>query len=626
MAINPTFRLDPRLRRLVKSCESPERLQGDQSRDFIARVAAVGAAEPIEASQFTKRVLVSSTTAEPQFPPSVTRVLHLIDRFYSVEVQIDGLEELARSPDVEFVEAGRQLHTELLSSVPECRADLAVDQRTGSALTGRGVVVAIIDFGFDFTLHDFRDSNGQTRIAFLWDQSLTPQSGETSPAPFGYGVEYDRAAIDADLGSGSPFSLVRHAPGAGSHGTHVAGIAAGNGRSGDPTFPPGQYAGVATEATLVVVQPQTKPSDATFTDSVQVAEAIEYCFRKADDLGMPCVVNISLGQNGGSHDGESIVERAIDAYLGSQGRAIVLAAGNEHIWRGHSSGVVSTGLITTLGWHVGGGLPLPGGGALPPGAGDFSPNEMEIWFSPRDQFRARVVSPSGETTPWVEPGDSNLEVMQNGDEVFLSSERITVLNGDSQIYLEVSPPSQNVPLQSGTWLVEIEGVDVRDGSFDAWIERDARRATNSFADQSFFVGADFDGRMTLGTPATARRGIAVANYDHVTDAPADSSSRGRTRDGREKPEVAAPGTNILSSNSLHSQTGQPPRIEKSGTSMAAPHVTGVAAQLLEAEPRLTSEQIKKILIASARSAVGVSGFDEAWGFGKLDAEVAARFV
>ena len=100
------------------------------------------------------------------------------------------------------------------------------------------------------------------------------------------------------------------------------------------------------------------------------------------------------------------------------------------------------------------------------------------------------------------------------------------------------------------WQVHITPVDVRDGRFDAWIERDFRDRANNFADQSFFVGTDFDPVMTLGTPATTRRGISVANYDHVTVAPNGSSSRGPTRDGRDKPEVAAPGTNITSSNAM----------------------------------------------------------------------------
>ena len=137
--------------------------------------------------------------------------------------------------------------------------------------------------------------------------------------------------------------------------------------------------------------------------------------------------------------------------------------------------------------------------------------------------------------------------------------------------------------------------------------------------------------MTLGTPATSRRGISVANYDHVTTAPSASSSRGRTRDGRDKPEVAAPGTNIVSSCALG---GRPDgaggthrvRTTMSGTSMAAPHVSGIVAQLLQRDPDLSAAQVRAALVASADPPPGVGVFDAAWGYGRVDAEEAARLL
>ena len=109
--------------------------------------------------------------------------------------------------------------------------------------------------------------------------------------------------------------------------------------------------------------------------------------------------------------------------------------------------------------------------------------------------------------------------------MFVDHERFSVLNGDARVFVEIAPPNAFTPVPSGVWVVEIEGIDIRHGRFDAWIERDARDRGNSFADQSFFVGADFDPVMTLGTPATGRRSVAVANYDHATLAPNSSSGR-----------------------------------------------------------------------------------------------------
>ena len=297
---------------------------------------------------------------------------------------------------------------------------------------------------------------------------------------------------------------------------------------------------------------------------------------------------------------------------------------------------------------MGGGIPWPAfnNNPLPAGPlGDFSVNEMEIWYSSRDRFRLRVLSPGGDATDWVEPDEPAPPFsLPNDNEVFIDSERFTILNGEARIYIEVSPGDSN-RVEAGLWEVEIEALEARDSRFDGFIERDFRLhrvplvggqvIENFFADQSFFAGNDFDPVVTLGTPATARRSLAVANYDDQSQVISPSSSRGPTRDGRPKPEVAAPGTGILSSNS---QGGEPipgdpqdrrfpMRASMTGTSMSAPHVAGIAALLLEREPRLTADQIRNIVIASAApSPAGGSDFDPAWGFGRADARAAVDLV
>ncbi|MCO1654146.1 S8 family serine peptidase [Pseudonocardia humida] len=228
------------------------------------------------------------------------------------------------------------------------------------------------------------------------------------------------------------------------------------------------------------------------------------------------------------------------------------------------------------------------------------------------------------------PGQTELHDFPSGNSAFLDSERLSPLNGDSRIFIAVDPGTA-ARVAGGVWRVEITAARVRSGRFDAWIERDARDPANAFADQSFFVGSDFDPVMTLGTPATSRRGISVANYDHVTVAPSSSSSRGRTRDGRDKPEVAAPGTGIVSSASLGGRPDglggvRPVRTEMSGTSMAAPHVSGIVALLLQLDPTLSAAQLRKALLASANPPDGVVPFDAAWGYGRVDAVEAARLL
>lgn len=620
MTTHPDPSLDPRLRRLVRTHDDP---------GGPTDLGAAGGLGGRLRGRPAARVLVRVAGNPPTAAVPGTDWTRIAEGIYSVQARVADLPDLAAHPQVQFVEAARRLAPLLVTSVPETRADLLhTPDGTRPALTGAGVAVGIIDFGLDWTMDDFRRPDGSTRVAFLWDQSLVAQGGEAAPAGFDRGVEYDAAAIDAALKAADPFTLVRHEPDPGSHGTHVAGTAVGSGRSADQAFPAGRHVGVAPEATVIFVQPDTGGGQGSFTDSIAVAEAIAYVYARAAELRLPCVINMSLGQNGGSHDGESVVEQAVDRLLEEPGRAFVHAAGNEHVWRGHASGTLTTGQVRTLQWRTGGGLPV-GGGALPAGP-DRTLNELEIWCSPRDELHVRLIDPAGNATAVVTPGLSTDHTFPGGNRVFLDSERFSPLNGDSRIYLAVDRGTAG-RVAGGLWQVEITAVRARSGRFDAWIERDLRDADNDFADQSFFVGTDFDPVMTLGTPATSRRGIAVANYNHATGAPNSSSSRGRTRDGRDKPEVAAPGTGIVASAALGGrpdpQGGRfPMRVAKSGTSMAAPHVTGIAAQLLQLDPELSAAQIRAALIASANPPPGVAVFDLAWGYGRVDAVEAVRVL
>ena len=640
-------RLDPRLRRLLRTQHDVQVLRNDLDH-AVTRTQTLSPAEdgsyahcPVDAGAVTKRCLVLRRSAELDASLARLEWNHVVGDIYSVDVPVAELETLSRDQNVEFVEAGRSFAPMLDGSLPETRADL-VHAGTGGRcpFTGRGVIVGIIDSGLDYRLDDFRNADGSTRVAFLWDQCLKVQAGEPQPKEFSYGVEYDSAAIDAALRGEA---VLRHEFAPGGHGTHVAGTAVGNGRSADLDFPVGQYVGGAPDATIVFVKPESADSDATFTDSTHVADAISYVYAKADQLKLPCVINMSLGQNGGSHDAESLVERAIDELLQVPGRAFVAAAGNERTWRGHSSGVLARGESRCLRWKAGGEIPWPafGGAPLPPGElGDFSANEMEIWSSSRDRFRVRVHAPGGDRTAWVEPGQSELGTLANGNRVFIDSERFAVLNGEARIYVEVDTGVVET-VEAGEWLVEIEALEIGDGRFDAYIERDFRlhivpltngqQVQNFFADQSFFVGGDFDPVQSLGTPATSRRVIAVANYDHAIQEPNASSSRGPTRDGRRKPEVCAPGTHIISSNAhagevLADGSVRPARIPMSGTSMAAPHVAGIVALLLQREPTLTALQLQKMLAASAKPASELSCFEVDWGFGRVDAEAAIELL
>ena len=637
--------LDSRLARLAYAWHQPDLLAADLESNFVTADVGFDAAAP-DAAKVGKRIIVRLRGENVPREFSHLKWKQIAGSIFTVSLPVTDIAALAASPEVEFMSAGNAMGPAMDTAVADTRVTDVRNAIGVTTRTGQGTLIGVIDFGFDYTLDDFRNSDGTTRIAAYWNQSIIPITGESSPSGFAYGVEYSQTNINTALAATNPFDVVRYnnpgqSPlGAGAHGTHVAGIAAANGRSADSAFPAATFIGAAPEARLILVQPDSSDVATSFTDSVHVADAVRYIFEKADELRLPCVINMSLGQNGGSHDGESVVERGIDLMLeDGQGRAMVVAGGNEHIFRGHASGVLSAGGERTLNWMVGGGMPIPGGAT---GTGlDRTMNEMEIWYSSRDIYSVSVIDPNGDATTTVDaagvvsgavvPGETKVFPLPSGDQVFIDSVRFSRLNGDSQIYIAVLPKpasaTQPSNVTSGIWQVKLHAVRSLDGRFDAWIERDARDPQNSFADQSFFRGSDFDAVMTLGTPATNRRAVAVANYSHQSQSINDSSGRGRTRDQRAKPDVAAPGTNITSSNSMGGRTlpgsaiPVPMRTTKTGTSMSAPHVTGIVSLMFEVNPKLTADQVRKILIASARPPVGSvsTDFSNEFGYGRVDA-------
>ena len=177
---------------------------------------------------------------------------------------------------------------------------------------GSGVVMGIIDEGIDFTHPDFRDEFGRTRIKFLWDQSLINANPATQAQPYGYGKEYIGNQIDTST---------QHYDGAFSHGTHVAGIAAGNGLAVN------NYKGVAPKSDLIIVKINLNQNDNDFLSNL--VDAVKYIFDHADAMGEPAVVNISLGTYFGSHDAKDIQAEAIESMItSSPGHVVVCAAGN----------------------------------------------------------------------------------------------------------------------------------------------------------------------------------------------------------------------------------------------------------------------------------------------------------
>ncbi len=509
---------------------------------------------------------------------------------------------LAEVAEIERVEAARAMHPELDLSLPETRATLVHTGPPGRR--GAGVIVGICDSGCDFTHPSFRRSDGTSRILLLWDQGLTRTGSETSPAGFGYGVEYSNAQINAALATATPFTSVRHRD-PGGHGTHVAGIAAGDGSAPGEGRPGGTFIGVAPEADLIVVANASNGREGLGT-SASTLDAVNYIFQRAGTLSRPCVVNMSLGDNLGPHDGTSLLERGLDNLLGGPGRAFVKSAGNAGAAACHAQGSVTASATVDVRFNQ--------------PAGDNGANQIDLWYRGGDTFRVSIVDPAGNVVGPVNVGSAQNFTLPGGNTVRIDHRNNDAFNGDRRAFMTFAPGAMGT-MRAGNWAIRLFSVaSPTGGRFDAWIQRGTVVPT--------FLAPHESNARTISTPGTAREVITAANY--VTRGAgvgslASSSSRGPTRDGRAAPTIAAPGMMIVSADG--ESTSGDPYLQMGGTSMSAPHVTGTIALMLQKNKDRTQAQLKQCLESSARTDAQTGPVpNTAWGAGKLDAKAAVDCV
>lgn len=505
---------------------------------------------------------------------------------------LDRLEAVSSNEHVLSLSAPQVVQPTLETTVEALEAMPLMLPKGVSPRGGKGVVVGIVDFGCDFVHENFRRRK-KTRLLAIWDQKAPNRH-----TPL-YGTVHTRREINAALATPDPYAALGYNPGyeeGGAHGTHVMDIAAGSG--GD-----GRAAGVAPEADIVFVDASISDIGETgeqavnthFGDSIQLLEAVQFVFDVAGDR--PCVCNLSLGTNGGPHDATSLVEQGLDTIVRQRpNRAIVIAAGNGQDKRIHKSGKVLPGEVHRIDWEH----RLEGGG------------ELEIWYPGDEKLEVTFFAPDGTEVGTVAPG-GHLPYGSRNDEVliFIGSRLDDPNNGDNMIGIWVANK-----LASGRFVVELRSQS-DEVEYHAWIEPHVSKEK-----QSRFV--EPVNSHTLASISNGRHTIVVGNYDahkrKKTIAPA--SSRGPTRDGRSKPEVSAPGQHVHAalSGSLNAIT------KKSGTSMAAPAVTGLIA-LIYAEAKrkgktLSIARLRKKLIdgvATDPPDLAKKGdWDAAYGFGRAN--------
>jgi V8-like Glu-specific endopeptidase/subtilisin family serine protease len=564
-------------------------------------------AEAVEAAPADRILEGIIRLEDPSQVPPDFRVVSRFDRICTGRFAAERTWTIRRNPNVISFKASQPLgfHDDDLRAVdPFDIQSWTKGENQPLPFTGRGCIVAALDFGLDFAHPNFLNPDGTTRLLAFWDQGATYDPAH--PNRFGYGRQYTPAEINAALRAADPYRALGYSPqqsdtGKGSHGTHTLDIAAGNGRAA------GARPGAASEAWLMFVHLSTRRlgTSENLGDSVRLLEALDWVDTTA--RGRPWVVNLSVGSTAGSHDGTSLVEQGMHELLRKgDGRAISQSGGNYRSADLAVHGRLEDGEHRDLSWII--------------DPADTTPNELDAWYSGKDRFIVALRPPQGTKFLQVKLGEALAIVIGGAVVGRIYHRKNDPNNGDNHvaIFLYINAPP-------GVWTLRFTGDYVITGRFHAWIERDLAKP----GAQSRFDPGIASQAYTLGTIATSPLVITVGAYDaHAEDAPlAPFSSCGPTRDGRrDKPELLAPGVDVLAARSIPRgatrQLGL--LVERSGTSMAAPHVTGVVAALFEAAGLPVSiEVIRECLKRSARQQVHADEADCcAWG--RLDAAAAIQ--
>lgn len=543
-------------------------------------------------------------------------IVSKIGRIVAAKASQTIIDQLGHDDRVVSVELSRNnAHYECVKSIPFIGV---IDNSTQQRLAEQGdkCLVAIVDADIDVLHAAFREPDqidaagqvvrGKSRIHAVWDQ--TDPTGPPPPGMEGMGgTLHTSIDIDNYIRAGAVGKNLLRVNGG--HGTHVASIAAGS-PIPSSNFP----GGVASQAKLVIVVAGTGQFEEGSPNSLGYSlfhnAALNFIDQAATALKLPVVINLSQGMNAGAHDGSSLVEAMFDDFCQKgrrAGRVIVKSAGNDRDSAGHAFVTVNSNQVETLEWES---PTMPRGTDL-----------IDIWFDSSSELTFRILSPTGGQSERVTFKDRRKSgSFPSGNSYDLRYERFCVDNGASRLQVEIgrgTATNIEVGTSAAPWTLGISaGALQSTAELDAWVDRTARVLPK-------FIRHVSEDR-TLSVPGTAASVIAVgAVGSQVPLRVGKFSAYGTTRDGRKKPEVSAPGVDIMAAAG---NTNDALRVS-TGTSMAAPHVTGAIALVLSAckkDPALTVPNAGQI--SAALKVMRNQAWDRGVGYGCLDVQALMNIL
>ena len=500
-----------------------------------------------------------------------------------ITLNIDQLADVYNFPQIEYIELPKLL-TFMLRDNLESACVTSVQSGTGLGLTGSGVIVGIIDSGIDYTHPDFINSDGTTRILYLWDQNATG----TPPPGFRKGAEYTQNQINLALRSQNPREIVPVVDTAG-HGTAVAGIAAGNGAASR-----GTEKGVAPNASIIAVK-MGNTGNESFTRTTEIMRAVKYISDHALALYMPVAMNISYGTNNGSHTGDSLFERYLDSMCERWKTVIAVATGNEGSAGHHYYSKLAKDEIETIEFSV---------------SGSQRRLYMTLWKNFVDTITFELIAPNGRSTGIIRPLQSVTNATLSGTDISIIYAQPNHYTVAQEVYFLFR--SRSTSITSGVWKLVARGVNIVDGGFNIWLP-----TVEDVTQNTSFLLPDINLTQTL--PSTAQNVISVGGYNSILDIATVFSGRGPVDNcPHTKPELVAPGVNVLTAKSGGGYD------TFTGTSVAAPFVTGAAALMMEwgivrqNDPFLYGQRVKAFLCRGANRKFTTKFPNNLWGYGALN--------